>query len=298
MAWPLHQARADSEAGYRLSDQAQQLRLLAGGHDRRATVLAVISGKGGVGKTSVAVNLAICLSATEGVVAILDADLGLANADLVLGVQPRLNLADVLEGRGSLADIIVEAPGGCLLVPGASGLTQMANLPELQRHRLMQCIAELESRLDYLIVDCGAGISRNVTSVAAGADIVLVLLTAEPPAMADAYATIKVLSGLGAGDRLGTVVNMAPTRQHAERTAERIAQVARRFLGVEIHDFGYILADEHVGRAVCRKTPVVLAYPRSPAAMCLMTLASKLTEDESRSCDALGFVRRVVNMFF
>ena len=289
--------RTRPSADFRLADQAQQLRLLANQQSRRATVLAVTSGKGGVGKTNVAVNLAICLAAGQEAVVLLDADLGLANADLVLGLQPGMNLSDVLEGRATLADVLLEGPGGCLLVPGASGLAQMANLTEFQRHRLFQCCEEVESRADYLILDCGAGISRNVTSLAATADIVLVVLTSEPTSMADAYATIKVLAGLGVGHRVGTVVNMVRSRQEAERTHERIARVAGQFLGLEVSDFGYILADEHVGQAVCRRAPVVLAFPRSPAAMCLMALASKVLDDGSRSVDAPGFLRRVMSLF-
>lgn len=281
----------------RMVDQAQQLRLLARGQRRNARVIAVVSGKGGVGKSNIAANLSLCLADAQQRVVLLDADLGLANADLILGVRPRANLADVIDGRGSLTDILVDLPGGASLVPGGSGLAQLADLPEFKRHRLMQVVEELESRSDILVVDCGAGIGRNVTGLAAGADTVVVVLTPEPTSLADAYATIKVIAGLGAFGRLGVVVNMARTRDEAMRTATRLGDVARKFLGVEVLDFGYVLVDDHVRQAVCRRRPLVLSAPRSPAALCIRAIASKLVEPEDRANATNGFLQRVIRLF-
>lgn len=281
----------------RMADQAQQLRLLARGQTKSARVIAVCSGKGGVGKSNIAANLSICLADAQQRVVLLDADLGLANADLILGVRPRANLADAIDGRDSLADIMIDLPGGASLVPGGSGLAQLADLPEFKRHRLMQVVEELESQSDVLVVDCGAGISRNVTGLAAGADTVVVVLTPEPTALADAYATIKVIASLGACGRIGVVVNMVRTREEASRTAGRLGDVARKFLGVEVLDFGYVLVDDHVRQAVCRRTPLVLSAPRSPAALCIRAIASKLTEPATPPDHSKGFLQRMVRLF-
>jgi flagellar biosynthesis protein FlhG len=295
-SFPTTPASAGRHTG-RLDDQAQQLRLLARGKTRSARVIAVVSGKGGVGKSNIAANLAICLADAQQRVILLDADLGLANADLILGVRPRANLADVIDGRGTLSEILIDLPGGASLVPGGSGLSQLADLPEFKRHRLMQIVEELESRADLLVVDCGAGIGRNVTGLAAGADTVLVVLTPEPTALADAYATIKVITGLGAFGRIGVVVNMARTRDEASRTAARLGDVAQKFLGAQVLDFGYVLVDDHVRQAVCRRTPLLLSAPRSPAALCIMAIASKLTAPATSPDDSSGFLQRVIRLF-
>lgn len=282
----------------RLADQAQQLRLLASGQSRGARVIAVVSGKGGVGKTNIAANLSVCLAATRGTVTLLDADLGLANADLVLGVRPRLTLSDVLDDRNTLDEVLVTVAGGARLLPGASGLSSMADLPETQRHRLMQIVEQLESLSDYLVIDCGAGIARNVTALAAGADVILVVLTPEPTSIADAYAAIKVISHFQPNGRIGLVVNMARSKDGAFRAADRVASVAKRFLGLELERFGYILNDLEVSSAVHKRTPFVVASPRSPAALCLMSLAGKITEGDGAVQPQPGFMRRVVKLFY
>src|SRR3954471_18982318 len=170
---------------------------------RRASVIAVTSGKGGVGKSNVAVNLAIKLASAGKTVVLLDADLGLANADVLCNVDLPHNLAAVIARKKELHEVMVKAPGGFSLVGGASGLARMADLSDADRGRIVRALAELEERADIILVDTGAGISPNVLSFTRAADHVLVVTTPEPTAITDAYAVIKVLHRDAAGGQLG-----------------------------------------------------------------------------------------------
>ena len=280
------------------NDQAERLRQLVRGRSSTATVLAVVSGKGGVGKTSLAVNLAICLAARAHRVILLDADLGLANTDVLLNVTVRRTLAHVLAGRCSLDDIVLDAPGGISLVPGASGVARLADLSEFQRRSLLDILGVLEQRADILVLDCGAGISKNVTAFARAADHVLLVTTPEPTSLTDAYAMAKVLNRAHYEGQISTVVNLALSRAEAKAAHERLSSVAQRFLGLRLGEAGYILRDEHVARAVRERNPVVLQYPRCPASACFRALAARLAQMTGAVAREESFFRRVVGLFF
>lgn len=275
-------------------DQATQLRSLmreARQTRRRASVIAVTSGKGGVGKSNVAVNLAIKLASAGKQVVLLDADLGLANADVLCNVDLPHNLAAVIARRKELSEVMVKAPGGFSLIGGASGLARMADLSDADRQRIVRALAELEERADVILIDTGAGISPNVLSFTRAADHVLVVTTPEPTAITDAYAVIKVLhrdngapapalpnASDGAERRVSLLVNQVRTPAEARVVHDRIAKVARQFLGVSVYDGGYVLADEAVGAAVRARVPFVLSNPRSPASHCISQLAMRLEQ--------------------
>src|SRR6185437_5035421 len=161
---------------------------------RRASVIAITSGKGGIGKTNISVNLAIRFAAAGKSVVLLDADLGLANADVIFNIDLPANLSHVIARRKDLSDVLVKAPGGFSLVGGASGLARMADLPDADRQRIVQAMAMLEERADVILIDTGAGISPNVLAFTRAADHVRIVTTPEPTAITDAYAVIKVLS--------------------------------------------------------------------------------------------------------
>ncbi len=182
---------SDSFATSYRRDQATRLRQLMRANRASATTLAITSGKGGVGKTNIAVNLSICLAARGRRVTLVDVDMGLANADLLQNLQPRYTLSHVISGVRSIEDICMDGPAGVRFVPGASGLESLANLSDFERLNLISQLQKLETSTDMIVLDCGAGISRNVTSFALAADQVLVITTPEPTAMTDAYATIK-----------------------------------------------------------------------------------------------------------
>ncbi len=279
-----------------LTDQASKLRALM--HQARQThTIAVSSGKGGVGKSNIALNLAVLLSAAGNRVALLDADLGLANLDVLIDTPVRANLAHVVAGQRSLAEVVVDLPCGVQLVPGASGLARMADLNEFQRTKLMNDLSMLEEQNDVIIVDTGAGIGKNVLTFADGADTALIVVTPEPTSITDAYALIKVLARRKTQARISLLVNFATDRNEARATFNRISTVAREFLDVAIYDAGYILTDAKVPAAVRKRQPWVLAYPRCQASRCLAALASKLCRGGGLAVQRESFFRRVANWF-
>jgi flagellar biosynthesis protein FlhG len=266
-------------------DQAAKLRALAA-QVTRATVFAITSGKGGVGKSNIAVNLSIALSQAGKRVVLLDADLGLANADVLCNVDVRSNLAHVVARQKELKDVMVDAPGGFKLIGGASGLAKMADLSDLDRQRLIRALAELETQVDVIIIDTGAGISPSVLSFTRAADHVLVVTTPEPTAITDAYAAIKVLvksTDPTPGEpsavpdrRISLLVNQAFTELEAAQVYERVSKVARQFLNVAVFDAGFVPRDDVVSMAVRSRTPFVLGAPKSAPSRCMHQLAIRL----------------------
>jgi len=279
-------------------DQAEKLRLMVSGNKKSAQILTITSGKGGVGKSNIAANLALCLMASRKKVLLVDADLGLANLDVILGVKARANLSSVISGKRHISEIIEKGPAGLKLICGASGLTDLADLNEFQRKLLIQELGELEYQADIIIIDTGAGISRNVISFCDSADHTLVVTTPEPTSVTDAYAMIKSMAQTHSGVKISILVNMVESRSEAKKVFQRIARVAMQFLSVTVYDAGYILRDHHVKDAVAQCEPVVLTHPRCPASYCLMALAGKIGRVAEASSDGSGFFRRVVNWFF
>ncbi len=280
-----------------LIDQATHLRTLAQ-ERRRATVIAVTSGKGGVGKSNIAVNLAIQLAAAGKKVVLLDADLGLANADVLCNIDLPWNLSHVIARKKELCDVLVEAPGGFSLIGGASGLARMADLSDDDRQRLITALAELEERADIILIDTGAGISPSVLSFTRAADHVLVVTTPEPTAITDAYAVIKVLSRDKSDRRVSLLVNQVRSAHEARVVHERISKVARQFLTVSVFDAGFVMADEQVPAAVRRRTPFVLGAPRCPASQCLSQLAMRLQQGVAgKMLAGGGFFNRMSRWF-
>jgi len=264
---------------------------------RRARVIAIASGKGGVGKTSLAVNLGLMLAARGRRTLLIDADIGTANVDVMLNVQGRFTLLDALAGRCRLADACISLDDGLRVILGASGLTTLADLGLPQRQTLVAMLARCEQSTDIVLLDCGAGVSRNVLAFAEAADDLWVVTTPEPTAMADAYALIKLASRGSVVPRLSVVVNCARSAREAKTVAERIAHVAMQFLEQPVRPIGHILRDDHVGLAVCRRTPFVLHYPASPAAACISTLAAALERGTFPAAARAGFFHRLAGLF-
>jgi len=248
------------------------------GPDRpvRARVIAVTSGKGGVGKSNVSVNLAVKFASAGKEVVLLDADLGLANADVLCNIDLPCNLSHVIARRKTLMEVIVRGPGGFGLIGGASGLARMADLTDGDRQRVIDSLADLEQQTDLIIIDTGAGISPNVLSFTRAADHVLVVTTPEPTAITDAYAVIKVLSRDQFQRPISLLVNQARTQAEAKVVYERIASVARQFLNVSVLDAGHVSVDPCVQTAVRRRVPFLLDSPECPASMCIGAVASRL----------------------
>ena len=236
-------------------------------------VIAVTGGKGGVGKTSVSVNLATALASRGKQVLLLDGDLGLANVDVFLGLTPRLTVADVLAGNCTLEDVIVEAPQGFKVVPAASGIAQLAELDTLTHLGLVRAFGDLASRLDVMVVDTAPGIVGSVLQFSQAAQQVLVVLCDEPASLTDAYALIKILSRDHGVKQFRVVANQSRGKGLGQALFERFERVANRFLSVELDYVGEIPEDPFLRRAVREQRPVVAAYPSCPAAVALKTLA-------------------------
>ena len=190
-----------------MANQALNLHALAGASRPAATVLAITSGKGGVGKTNIAANLAVCLAAANRRVLLLDADLSLGNLDLVMDIHSKYNISHVISGRKSMEEIVQAGPKGLRVVCGASGLERLADISEGEQHRLMEHLCQLQQETDTILIDTAAGISRSVVGFCLAADRVLVVTTPEATAMADSYGMIKVLVRKGYGGPISLVVN-------------------------------------------------------------------------------------------
>ena len=271
-------------------DQAAALRALAGfsaapgaSGDRAAPrigaprVVVIASGKGGVGKSNLAVNLSICAAQAGSRTVLVDADMGLANADVLCGMTVAAHLGHVLDGAAPMEDVAIDAPGGFRLVSGSSGVTRMASLDRAQRSRVLAEIRAMGATTDLAIVDCGAGIGPTVVEFLGAACLGLVVTTPEPTAIADAYALIKaaVLRAREGRGRAGLalVVNQAKSEKEARAVHARIDQVARRFLDERIAFAGAVREDDAVAAAVRARWPVALRSPRSRAARDIRSLS-------------------------
>ena len=254
-------------------NQASGLRLLRPAQPVR--VLAVTSGKGGVGKTSISVNLAVAMAMAGKKVMLLDGDLGLANIDVMLGLQPSRNLAHVLEGKCSLEDTLLEGPAGVMVVPASSGKQHMAELSQVQHAGLVQAFSELSRPLDTLIVDTAAGIAGSVITFSQASQQVIVVVTNDPASLTDAYALIKVLNRDHGIRRIQVLANMATNASEVREIYENLRRVAEKFLDVTLSFMGSVPEDEWLKRAVRHQRAVVQAYPNSAAAKAFHQLAAK-----------------------
>jgi flagellar biosynthesis protein FlhG len=281
------------------ADQAEGVRRLAASRPRHARVIAVTSGKGGVGKTNVAVNLAIGVAQRGKRVVLVDLDLGLANADILVDATAKFNLSQVLVGRKTIEEIMLPVMGGIQLVPGASGVERLANLSDVERETLLASFETLHRDADYIIFDTGAGISKNTTAFLAAADDIVVVTMPEPTAVVDAYAVIKMLSREADHGDLFILINQASGREEAERFAGGISVTANKLLNAYVDKLGYVVADPRVGQAVRRRRPFLLAYPGCPASDCVRAIAERvaLQTGRPREAERPSFMRRLLSAF-
>lgn len=265
---------------------------------QRATVLAVTSGKGGVGKTNIAANLSVCLAANNQRVILMDADLGLGNLDVLLNIQTRYNLTHVVSGKRTLRQITSVGPCGVEVICGGSGIESLANLSRFQRQRLLDEMQSLQYRSDLIVIDTGAGIHSSVIAFCLAADHTLVVTTPEPTAITDAYAMIKVLASQRYSGRISLLVNMAQSPAEGKKVYRQIADVAGRFLNVAVYEAGVLCKDENLAQAVRRREPVVQAFPKADIATALTVISNRLTNGTETRSGGEGFFRKVANWLF
>ena len=262
---------------------------------RVARVVAITSGKGGVGKTNFSSNLAITLAARGQRVILVDADLGLANVHVVLGIMPRYHLEHVMQGEKTLREVLYPGPGGIHIIGGGSGLTELANLDEHRRARFIQSLSELDALADVVLLDTGAGLSHNVLGFLCAVDEVIVVTTPEPTAITDAYATIKVLSQENVRAKQRLVINMAQSEAEAQAAAGRLQEIARRFLQRDLECLGYLPHDAAVSRAVRAQQPFTLFQPNAPAARAIAQIAARLGYEQQPAPSPAGGVSGLLN---
>jgi flagellar biosynthesis protein FlhG len=244
--------------------------------------MAVASGKGGVGKTNVAVNLAVALTRLKQRVGLIDADFGLGNVDVLLGLAPERNIGHLLAGEATLHDIVVSGPGGVRIVPASSGLQSLTSLSAAQRHVLGGAFDTLCRELDFVLIDTASGISDNVVETMLLAGRVMIVTSVEPAAIVDAYATVKVLNGVSPETEIGIVVNSARTAEEASLTFRQLDVAANRFLGRGLHYYGFVSEDPAVRDAVLSQRPIVDHLPQSPASRCFRILAARMAGLEAK----------------
>lgn len=266
-----------------------------------ARVIAVTSGKGGVGKTSLVVNLAISLTGLGQRVVVFDADLGLANVEVLMGITPPSTLFDFVCGKKSLEDIVVPGPGGIRLVSGGSGFLELANLDKRRRQKLIDSLGYFDREADFVLVDTGAGISKNVLGFVAAAGEVIVVVTPEPTSFTDAYSMIKVLSNYRVHNEVQLVVNQAIDKAEAYATYNKMETVVSQYLNIGLRNPGWVTKDSYVSQAVKEQRPLCMYYPRSASARSIALLAQNiLAGGETPVKDYMGaggFINRLMRLF-
>lgn len=249
---------------------------------RLARTIAVASGKGGVGKSNVAVNVALELAALGHRVTLLDADLALANADVLLGLSPKYHLGHVLTGQRTLPEVQIEVSEGLRLIPGGSGVAELSNLSLEQHSRLIAELRAIEADSDFMIIDTAAGIAGNVIGILKAVTEAIIVTTPDPTALVDAYATIKLMHQAAPDTRIRVVVNDAVDLRDAERIFKQLHTTTARFLNLDIEHLGTIPHDDELIDAVREQRPVVQYAPETPASRAFRNIARHLEINQAR----------------
>lgn len=274
--------------GFEIKDQATGLREIAGSKGRsvlraggspRAQIVAITSGKGGVGKSHIALNIALVLSGWGKRTMLLDADAHLGNVDVLLGMAPRYTLSDLVLGGQPLEEVLVEGPRGLRILSASSGSLDLFEMDGMVHQRLIAVFEQLEHTADWIVVDTAAGLSPAVVDLVMSADQAVVITTPEPTAVTDAYAMVKVLSGQQPELPLKLLVNWVRSPSEAEEVFEKFNLVVKHFLGRSVEWLGFVVEDRNVSRASTRQEPFVLANPRTAASLCVHRIARKILSD-------------------
>ncbi|HHY05621.1 MAG TPA: MinD/ParA family protein [Clostridia bacterium] len=293
-----------------MNNQADSLRLIVkqmknslqaqiNGVNKGTRVITISSGKGGVGKSNLSLNLALALTEFKQKVILLDADMGLANIDIILGLTPLYNLAHVISGEKTISEIIIEGPQGLKIIPGGS-MHELANLKDWELEGFLTKLSKIEGEADYLLIDTGAGLSNTVLSFALAADELIVVTTSEPTAITDAYGFIKALCQQDYPGQIYIVVNRANSPQEAAVVYNKLKIAVDKFLNYKISFLGFIVEDPKVGQAIQNQKAFIIAYPQSTAANNLYNIAAKISDREDKLPQNKGvktFFSKVIEYF-
>ena len=294
-----------------MADQAEQLRQIMrskggdnsagmtghpGRREKETRIIAVSSGKGGVGKTNLSINIALAYAQLGKKVIVLDADLGLANVNVILGIIPKYNLYHLIRKQKKIRDIILDTGYGIQIVAGASGFSKIANLSDEERESFIEELSELSSA-DVIIIDTSAGVSNNVLDFVAAADDAIIVTTPEPTAITDAYGIVKIIATevdyLNLGLKL--IVNRVKSVTQGKKVAERVINIAGQFLNLKMDYLGYVYDDPAVSQAVLRQKPFVAVDPKCKAAICVKHIVSRLEKVDYREGTGLSsFLKKLV----
>lgn len=283
-----------------MNDQAESLRKMVKeyNNDNKSgtQIITVASGKGGVGKSLFTVNLGILLARSGKQVTVMDADFGMANINVIVGILPKYNLYHVFQGEKKLKDIIMNVDNNFDIIAGASGFKQLAELKENERKRFIKDMESLNHN-DYLLIDVGAGISRNVLDMIKAASETFIVTTPEPTAVTDAYGIIKAITSTDNDLQINLIVNRVKSFQEAKTVSQRIVNISEQFLDIKINYYGFVFEDPNIVKSIHEQSPIVISYPKSNASMCFENIANRLTNTEmsaSKTLNLKNFIKKLL----
>jgi len=283
-----------------MTDQAEQLREIMrsknGTGKQKTRIIAVASGKGGVGKTNLSINIALAYARLGKKVIVMDADLGLANVNVVLGIIPKYNLYHLIRKQKNLKEILLDTNYGIQIIAGASGFSKIANLSDEEREHFIEELSGL-SEADVIVIDTSAGVSHNVLDFIAAADEALIVTTPEPTAITDAYGIIKIIATEIDNMNLGLklIVNRVKSVTEGKKVSERVISIAGQFLNLKVDYLGYVYDDPVVSSSVLKQKPFMVVDPNSKAAICVKHIVGRLEKVEYREGSGIGnFIRKLL----
>ncbi len=297
-----------------MMDQAEKLRKIVddlkviqkgiqdptlGNEKKNAKVITVTSGKGGVGKTNITVNLGIALSELGFKVIILDADFGLANIDVLFGMTPKYTLVDVIHSEKNILQVLADGPNNVKFISGGSGVEELLKVDNSQLEMFLSNISLMDKMADVILIDTGAGLSDNVMNFVMSADEVLLVTTPEPTSITDAYALIKMISNKDRERLIKVVVNRAEDTNEANDLLNKLSMVSEKFLSLKLTPLGYIFQDEAVIKAVKAQNPFLISFPKSNASKQIRDISKKILSSENDKSNVelkgiRGFMNRLV----